>query len=661
MSHSSPDPLPKGSDSPASLRSRIIDGVNAIPFWQIAVGYLVFLTAAEVLTALYEARLGMIAHGLLLVAVFFLAATLRDAQHAAFLYAMALAPLIRLTSLSMPLISFDQVYWYAIVGLPLILAALAAMRITGIKPAAAGLALHKPFLQLLIALTGLGLGAVEYLILRPKPLADAFSIQQVLLPAMILLIFTGFLEELIFRGVMQHSAIRNFRWWGLIYVSLVFAVLHIGYEDAWDVVFVFLVAMFFALMTLFTRSIVGVTIAHGLTNIGLFLIFPFILGPLVQPRQADSNTSQRPRPTLVIPTVVVPTTILSSPTSTVRGGLLAGVYTPMPSPTPGPTQTGLLAPPTATTLNEPAASPGATERPLPSLTSLLPSPTPTRAPTLLAPISTTRPTATSSPPASPTALPLLPTGPPGQSNSPRPGMVFISAGAFRMGCDPASAGSNCAADQGPLHEVLLSGYWIDRSEVTNAQYAACVTAGACRPPVSPASASHPDYYTNPDYASYPVVNVSWEDAQAYCRWSDKRLPTEAEWEKAARGEQDTRLFPWGNEAPLCARANFRAEQGFCWQDTSPVGAFPLGASPFDLLDLAGNVAEWVADWYDAAFYTVSPTTDPAGPAQAGQPALKVVRGGGWADPLDFLQVFQRQKYSPTSASPMIGFRCAATP
>lgn len=188
--------------------------------------------------------------------------------------------------------------------------------------------------------------------------------------------------------------------------------------------------------------------------------------------------------------------------------------------------------------------------------------------------------------------------------SPQDGMVMIliPSGTFIMGSSEGEKGEQ------PEHEVYLDNYWIDKTEVTNAMYYECVKGGGCEEPLSDGFIAPKDHLTNQDRAKYPVVFISWVNAEKYCQWVNRRLPTEAEWEKAARGS-DKRIYPWGNEPPNLELLNSNQYHG----DLMPVGSFPKGASPYGVLDMAGNSLEWVADWYDEYYYEISPATNPTGP------------------------------------------------
>jgi formylglycine-generating enzyme required for sulfatase activity/serine/threonine protein kinase len=227
--------------------------------------------------------------------------------------------------------------------------------------------------------------------------------------------------------------------------------------------------------------------------------------------------------------------------------------------------------------------------------------------------------------------------------------VYVPAGIFWMG----SEGKAAQADEKPRRVVYLDAFWIDQHEVTNEMYARCVRAGACQPPEKQSSSTRLFYYGKEQFQDYPVVYVSWVDASAYCKWAGRRLPTEAEWEKAARGV-DGRLFPWGEAAPDSSRLNFNQRVG----DTTLVGSYPAGASPYDVMDMAGNVAEWVADWYAEDYYSIAAAINPLGPAVG---EFRGVRGGSWFSSEEAVRSSFRLWYLPDKGYDSSGFRCAAYP
>ena len=227
-------------------------------------------------------------------------------------------------------------------------------------------------------------------------------------------------------------------------------------------------------------------------------------------------------------------------------------------------------------------------------------------------------------------------------------MVFVPEGGFMMGSEEDYPEEN------PMHGVSLDSYWIDQTEVTNGMYRMCVEAGACLPPTSVASSSRTVYYGDERFDLYPVVYVDWSMANAYCTWSGARLPTEAEWEKAARGV-DRRVYPWGNAVPNCSMTNYWGPGGGCVGDTSPVGSYLFGASPYGALDMAGNVWEWVSDFYSRSYYLSSVLENPRGPASG---VAYSTRGGSWMDTFDSIRAARRIG-GFTASTDFVGFRCAA--
>jgi eukaryotic-like serine/threonine-protein kinase len=182
-------------------------------------------------------------------------------------------------------------------------------------------------------------------------------------------------------------------------------------------------------------------------------------------------------------------------------------------------------------------------------------------------------------------------------------------------------------------------------------YAHCVAAGSCTEPYDTKSYHGPNHYGNSQYADFPVVDVDWYQASAYCSWAGRRLPTEAEWKKAARGT-DGRIFPWGNQE-LRTLANYNQNVG----DATKVGSYPAGASPYGAFDMAGNVWEWVADWYSATYYQSSPSRNPTGPS-LGQ--WRGLRGGSYMDDIRRLRSAGRRWLPPDYWEFMFGFRCAVS-
>lgn len=235
-------------------------------------------------------------------------------------------------------------------------------------------------------------------------------------------------------------------------------------------------------------------------------------------------------------------------------------------------------------------------------------------------------------------------------------MRLVPAGEFEMGS------ANNASNEAPIHTVYLESYYMDKYEVTNVLYKACVDASRCKPPKQTNTYTRVSYYGSSEFDNYPVIYVDWVMAKTYCEWRGASLPTEAQWEKAARGT-DGRTYPWG-EGIDCGKANYWRKDGGCVDDTTPVGSYESGQSPYGIYDLAGNVWEWTADWYTATYYQNSPVENPLGP-DSGQE--RVLRSGAWNSNSVNVRSALRDYHTPDhiAANDLIyfntGFRCASSP
>jgi len=259
-------------------------------------------------------------------------------------------------------------------------------------------------------------------------------------------------------------------------------------------------------------------------------------------------------------------------------------------------------------------------------------------------------------------------------------LIFVPQGEFKMGSEPG------LSDEQPVHTVFLDAFWLDRTEVTNAMYRKCVQAGKCQEPNSVGTWRDQEistiYFKDREYENHPVVFVSWNDAKDYCTWAGRRLPTEAEWEKAAIWDpsiNEQRMYPWGNEFD-CSKGNYDDEieldaslmpnttpgcDGFV--RSSPIGSFPEGASPYGALDMGGNVWEWVNDAFietdpftdSQNYYAISPASNPPGV----DPAIseyRVMRGGSWNFTFGFGRGAYRLWYGLDDSYDGVGFRCAGS-
>lgn len=243
---------------------------------------------------------------------------------------------------------------------------------------------------------------------------------------------------------------------------------------------------------------------------------------------------------------------------------------------------------------------------------------------------------------------------------PKDEMALVPAGPFLMGSS-RQVDRNAYPAETPQRTIYLDAFEIDKYEVTLVQYLRSVLAKGLEPLV--------DWKWGGVFqetmANHPIMHISWSDADAYCKWAGKRLPTEAEWEKAARGE-DGRIYPWGNQMAGLSRSNFgrtglsgpvrdRPERLLLYPPIISVDKYENAASPYGIFNMAGNVAEWVADWYDPTYYQHGPDRNPTGPDQG---ASKAFRGGGWVDSTPSVRAAQRNGTAPTEKMNWLGFRCA---
>jgi len=421
---------------------------------------------------------------------------------------------------------------------------------------------------------------------------------------------------------------------------------------------------------------------YALPLLALVLLFAFWLFG-----RAGSEPAQTPTVAVVAAVQATATATSLPPTHTPIPP--SATPSPTPSPTPRPTETSTpsLTPsptdtPTLLPTTTPTPPPHETPTPTPSNTPI-PQPTntattpPTYTPTL-------PPTSTPQPSSTPT-LALIPLTTPEIGSilvSPKDGMelVYVPGGEFIMG-SPDGEGDD---DEHPQHTVYLDAFWLDKTEVTNAMFANFVKETDYNPErvcglvfqtdrsgwkcVAGADWQHPEGPdSNIDGRDHePVVQVNWYDAQAYCQWAGRRLPTEAEWEKAGRGT-DGRKYSWGNEFDSSKVNYCDTNCPNVWKDTegndgypqaAPVGSYPSGASPYGALDMAGNVWEWVADWYDEAYYTQSPSANPPGPTSGDH---RLLRGGSWYNRQSGVRAAFRNYSPPDGLYINVGFRCAFSP
>jgi formylglycine-generating enzyme required for sulfatase activity len=349
----------------------------------------------------------------------------------------------------------------------------------------------------------------------------------------------------------------------------------------------------------------------------------------------------------------------------VTGG--PGVRIPiLTTPAPVVVETPISTPtlPPKTTPNETQLPPSPSSTPVIVVVTATPLP-PTATPTLAPRTDTPTPVPPTPTPVPPTPTSQPPTPTPAVREKDGMEMVYVPGGTFEMGstdaeveavfeqCKPGRGSGDCERiwleRESPRHSVTLGSFWIDQTEVTNLQYARCVADGTCSPPAKLGSQTRDSYYGDSQFDDYPVIYVSWHDATTYCEWAGGRLPTEAEWEYAARGP-DGNVYPWGNDPPHDSLLNYGWNVG----DTTKVGSYPDGASWVGAMDMTGNVWEWVSDWY--AEYAASSAEDPTGPDTGHE---KVQRGGSWETPP--YDVRSATRALLPDDRPRIGFRCVVEP
>lgn len=245
--------------------------------------YLMAIIAAEIVTAHYSVEYGLIMHTIILSALLINSSVTHSTKFSYLLRSMMILPMIRIIGLTIPLMQVSELYWFPVIAIPLFAASFVLMRSQKLTRKNVGLVLGNIPVQLAIALSGVVLGFIEYLILKPQPLISSLNLETVLFASMILIVSTGFAEELLFRGILQKNAEKILgNIWGLLYVSILFTALHIGWNSTLDLLFVFSVALFYGYTFQKTGSLFGITFSHGISNTFLFLVMPFIF-PILMP------------------------------------------------------------------------------------------------------------------------------------------------------------------------------------------------------------------------------------------------------------------------------------------------------------------------------------------------------------------------------------------